>query len=78
MTLFQCSHSQSSSSKHGDYQKDYEENEILFDSEALELSEFSDKSDDNQQMYGSDDNELGCTNIKSPLSSSGLCHMSIN
>ena len=30
------------------------------DSEALELSEFSDKSDDDEQMYESDDNELGC------------------
>ena len=47
---------QSSSSKHGDHQQDYEENEVLFDSEALELSEFSDKSDDDQQMYRSDDN----------------------
>ena len=72
LTLFQCSHSQSSSSKHGDHQQDYEENEVLFDSEALELSEFSDKSDDDQQMYGSDDNELGCTSIESPLSSSVL------
>ena len=57
MTLFQCSHLQSFSSKHGDHQQDYEENEVLFDSEALELiiSEFSDKSDDDQQMYGSNE-----------------------
>ena len=39
---FQCSHSQSFSSKHGDHQQDYEENEVLFDTEASELSDFSD------------------------------------
>ena len=51
------------------YQQDYEENEVLFDLKASELSEFSDKSDDDQQMYRSDDSELGCTSIESHLSS---------